>query len=186
MNDERIIDLFFQRSEEAIRALDQTYGKLCRQIAGNILQDHHDAEECVNDAYFGLWNAIPPARPDPLRAYLCRVVRNISLDRYHKNSAAKRNGKFDAALSELEQVLSAPNTVESELEGKELTRLLEQFLDTQTEENRVIFLRRYWFYDSYEEIARQTGLAEKTVSVRLVRIRKKLRKWLSERGFFYG
>lgn len=186
MSDEKIINLFFSRSEKAIQELDRKYGTLCRRIANNILRNWQDAEECVNDAYLGAWNTIPPARPDPLQAYLCKIVRNVSLDRYHHNTAAKRNSKFDVAMSELEPILTAPDTVESEVEAKELARLLEQFLDTLSEENRVIFLRRYWFYDGYEEIARQTGLAEKTVSVRMVRIRKKLRKWLSERGVFYG
>ena len=186
MSDERIINLFFSRSERAIQELDRKYGSLCHRIADNILQNWQDAEECVNDAYLGAWNAIPPARPDPLQAYICKIVRNVSLDRYHRNTAAKRNSKFDVAMSELEPILTAPDTVESEVEAKELARLLEQFLDTVSEENRVIFLRRYWFFDSYEDIACRAGLTEKNVSVRLVRLRKQLRKWLWERGVIYG
>jgi len=100
VRDEEIIALFFQRSEQAIKRLDIKYGKLCYRISYNILSSRCDAEECVNDAYLGVWNAIPPARPDPLQAYLCKTVRNISVKRCRKNGAAKRGGSFAVALSE--------------------------------------------------------------------------------------
>ena len=105
MEDKRIIDLFFARSELAIEALAAKYGALCSRIAENILGDSMDAEECVNDAYLGVWNSVPPQRPDPLRSFLCRIVRNLSISRYHANTAKKRNSSYDVALEELEGIL---------------------------------------------------------------------------------
>ena len=183
MDDGAIIELFFARSEQAVRALDEKYGKLCRNLSYRILQSHQDAEECVNDAYLGVWNAIPPVRPDPLPAFLYRIVRNLSLTRYHADAAAKRGGgSYAAALEELEDCLASPQTVEGELEERELVRLLEDFLESLSPEDRTLFMRRYWFSDSYGEIAARTGLSEKNVSVRLSRIRKGLRRYFEERG----
>lgn len=125
-----------------------------------------------------LWNTIPPQRPNPLASFLCRIVRNRSIARYHANTAAKRNGAYDAALSEIEPCIASPDDPQSELEVRDLARLLEQFLDGLPRENRVIFLRRYWFSDSYADIARQVGLTAKNVSVRLTRIRAQLRTHL--------
>ena len=178
VEDSAIIDLFFARDEAAIREVDTKYGPLCHRIAYNILNNEQDAEECVSDSYLGLWNAIPPQRPNPLQAFLCKIVRNRSVARYHANTAAKRNSIYDAALSEIEPSLAASDDPQAKLEVKELTRLLEQFLDGLSQENRVIFLRRYWFADSYADIAKQVGLTEKNVSVRLTRIRAQLRDHL--------
>lgn len=182
MEDEKIIELFFDRSEQAITELDAKYGKFCRRLSHNILNDSRDTEECLSDAYLALWNAIPPERPTPLLTYLCKIVRNLSLKLYHRKTAAKRNSVYDIAMEELEDCLSAPDTVESEAEAKELSRLIESYLDTLSQENRVIFIRRYWFSDPYSEIAKQTGLTEKTVSVRLSRLRKQLKRYLMEKG----
>lgn len=182
MKDEAIIALFFARSEGAIRALDERYGKLCHRLSYNILNSRQDAEECVNDAYLAVWNAIPPARPEPLPAFLCKIVRNLSLTRYHADRAIKRGGGYKVALEELEECLASAGTVEEDLAQRELTELLEGFLETLSPENRVILLRRYWFADSYGEIAARTGLTEKNVSVRLTRLRKGLRRYFEERG----
>ena len=181
MNDERIIELFFERSEDAIKALDDKYGKVFFSLSFKILNDRLDAEECVADSYLGTWNAIPPARPDPLVAFVCKIVRNISLKRYERKVTAKRDSRYDVAMEELEDCLSSSMTVEEEIEERELTGLIEAFLDSLSRENRVIFLRRYWFSDSYADIAKQVGLTEKNVSVRLARLRKQLRNYLSER-----
>ena len=183
MDDSAIIELFFARSEQAIRELDDKYGKVCYSLSYNILNSRQDAEECVNDAYLGTWDAIPPARPNPLLAFLCRIVRNLSLMRYHADRAAKRGGgSYTVALEELEGCLATPCTVEWSIEEQELVRLIEDFLDTLSPENRVLLMRRYWFSDSYGEIAARTGLSEKNVSVRLTRIRKQLRNYFEERG----
>lgn len=184
MDDQSIVQLFFERSERALAELDAKYGKLCHTLSRNILNSRQDAEECVNDAYLGVWNTVPPARPDPLRAYLCKIVRNVSLKLYHRKKAEKRNSAYDVAMQELEGCLPAPNTVEAELEAKELARVIEGFLDTLSGENRVIFLRRYWFSDPYADIAKRTGISEKSVSMRLVRIRKQMRQYLVEREVF--
>ncbi|MBQ7872288.1 MAG: sigma-70 family RNA polymerase sigma factor [Oscillospiraceae bacterium] len=182
MKDEQIIDLLFQRSEDGILALECTYGRLCRTLAFGILNDREDADECVNDAWLGVWNAIPPARPAILSAYVCKIVRNLSLKRYRKNHAEKRNSAHAVSMAELEDCLTAPDRAETRLETAELTRSIEEFLDSLTAENRVIFLQRYWFARSCAEIAAQTGLREGTVTVRLTRLRQQLRTHLTERG----
>lgn len=182
MDDNAIIELFFARSEQAIRELDNQYGRTCHKLSYNILNSRQDAEECVNDAYLGAWNVIPPTRPSPLLAFVCKIVRNLSLMRYHADRAAKRGGgSYTAALEELKDCLASPHTVEGDLEEQELVHVIEDFLETLSAENRVILMRRYWFSDSCEEIAARTGLSEKNVSVRLTRIRKQLRNYLEER-----
>ena len=182
--DEKIIELFFERSEQGIRELDNKYGKLCHTLSYNIVNNRQDAEECVNDAYLGAWNAIPPARPDPLLPYIARIVRNLSLKLYWRKEAAKRSSRYTIALEEIEACIADQKTTEEELEAKELARIIENFLDTLPPRDRVIFLRRYWFSDSYKDIAQFVGLSEKNVSVRLTRIRKKMKQYLKERGVF--
>ena len=182
MEDEKIIELFFERSEQALKEVDIIFCRTCYNFSYNILHNDLDAEECVNDAYLGAWNAIPPARPNPLLTFLCKIVRNISLKRYELNTAIKRNSTYDIAMEELENCLTSPNTVEDELAGKELAHIIEGFLDTLSVENRVIFLRRYWFSDTYSDIAQRVGLTEKNISVRLTRTRKQMREYLLERG----
>lgn len=184
VEDEKIIEMFFERSEQAIAEVDIKYGKICHRLSFNILNSWPDVEECVNDAYLGAWNAIPPAKPNPLQAYICKIVRNISLKRYYRKGAAKRNSTYDLAMEELKHQLSSPNTVETEIEARELARIIESFLDTLTVENRVIFMRRYWFSDSYKDIAGRIGLTEKNISVRLARIRHKMKQYLIEREVF--
>lgn len=181
MEDEKIIELFFAKSETAIRELDSKYGKVCYSISYNILNNNLDAEECVNDAYLGTWNAIPPQRPNPLLAFVCKIVRNISIMRHRTNTAIKRNGAYDVVMEELEDCIASPATVEGVIDRKELARIIESFLDTLTQENRVIFVRRYWFSDNYADIAERVGMTEKNVSVRLTRVRKQMRKYLAER-----
>ncbi len=184
VEDKKIIELFFERSEQAIAEVDIKYGKVCRRLSFNILDSWPDAEECVNDAYLGAWNAIPPANPDPLQAFICKIVRNISLKLYYRKKAAKRNSAYDIAMEELKRQLSSPDTVETEIEARELALIIESFLDTLTVENRVIFMRRYWFSDSCKDIADRVGLTEKNISVRLTRTRHKMKQYLIERGVF--
>ena len=184
INDEKIIEMFFERSEQAIRELNNKYGKICHSLSYNIVNNRQDAEECVNDAYLGAWNAIPPARPNPLLTYLCKIVRNISLKLYWRKEADKRNSHYTIAMEEIEACIAAPSTVEVEIQAKELAFIIGEFLDTLTLENRVIFMRRYWFSDSYRDIAQFVGLTEKNISVRLTRIREKMKKYLTEREVF--
>jgi len=182
MEDEYIIALYFARSEQAIVQTDLKYGSACRKLAYNILRNHADVHECVNDAYLGAWNAIPPAKPNPLLTFVLKIVRNVSLKRRQSNTAIKRSSSFDAAMEEMEQCLACPDSVHAQIETKELAQNIEAFLSTLSKENRVIFLRRYWFCEPYADIAKQVGITEKNVSVRLVRTRRQLRRYLSERG----
>ena len=184
IEDEKIIEMFFGRSEQGLRELDIKYGKVCQKLSYNIVNNKQDAEECVNDAYLGAWNTIPPATPSPLLTYICKIVRNISLKIYYKKEAAKRNSDYTIAMEEIEACIADPNTVETEIEARELARIIESFLDTLTVENRVIFIRRYWFSDSCKDIAEFVGLTEKNISVRLTRIRQKMRSYLAEREVF--
>ena len=182
MEDSKIIELFYERSENAIIELGRKYGDTCKNIAVNILKNEPDAEECVNDTYLGAWNTIPPKRPDQLRSYICRITRNLAIKKYHKNTAEKRNSYYDVALDELEDCLASPSTVENELDANRLAELFDDFLDGLDKENRVMFVRRYWFSESISDIAARFGIGEHAVSARLLRIREKLRRYLSEKG----
>lgn len=182
MNDSEIIDLFYARSERAIAELSAKYGNVCNKIAKNILNNIRDAEECVNDAYLGAWNTIPPQNPNPLLTYICRIVRNLSIKKYHANTSVKRNSFYDAALDELEECISSPESIDAEISAKELTLMIDNFLDTLDAESRILFVRRYWYSYSISELAEQFNLKSNTVSVRLSRIRNKLRNYLKKEG----
>lgn len=184
IDDNIIIEMFFQRSEKAIEELDKKYGKIFNRLSYNIVNNLQDVEECVSDAYFGVWNNIPPTTPNPLLTYICKIVRNVSLKAYHKKNASKRNSNYTIAMDEIENYIADSRTVEDEMDAKELAHMIEDFLDTLTLENRVIFMKRYWFFESHKEIAHAVGMTEKNVSVRLSRIRQKLKEYLVEREVF--
>lgn len=184
MGDSEIIALLFARSEEAIRRLSEKYGKLCMRIAMNILGNREDAEECVNDAYLGIWEAIPPTNPASLEAYLCRLVRNISLNRRKFNQAGKRASGFDLCLEELENCLAASGEIDEQIQEKALRDCLEEFLENLDPENRWIFVRRFWYADSYRDIAKESGLGEAALRLRMLRIKRRLRRFLEEKGVF--
>lgn len=180
MDDKQIIRLFFERSEQAITELSQKYGDLCMKIARRILNDHQDAEECVNDAYFGAWNSIPPQSPDPLRAYICRIVRNRSLKKLRTNSAIKRGSQFEVSLSELEDCIP-DNSLDEQLAVNELSAQINAFLAVLPKDDRLMFVKRYWFSESISELADAFGITENNVSVRLSRIRGKLHQYLNRK-----
>ena len=180
MDDKQIVRPFFERSEQAIAALSQKYGALCFRIAHNILNDRQDAEECVNDAYLGAWNSIPPQSPDPLRAYICRIVRNYSLKKLRANTAIKRGGRFEVSLSELEDCVS-DQTLDEQLSISELSAQIDAFLSALPKDDRVMFVKRYWFSESLSEIADAFHITENNVSVRLCRIRGKLHQYLDHK-----
>lgn len=182
MQDSKIIDLFFERSEQAITELSLKYEKLCINIAVNILGNEEDSLECINDSYLGVWNTVPPQRPENLKYYLCRIVRNNALKRYHSNTAAKRNSHYNVALQELEECLPDCNSIDKELTSAEITRLIDSFLESQKAENQIIFTRRYFFSDSIGDIAKRVGMSESNISVRLNRMRKSLRNHLEKEG----
>ena len=183
MDDSRIIRMFFDRAEGAIDALERKLGKLLYQLAVNILEDPREAEECVSDTSLAVWNAIPPEKPNLLTPYVCRIARNIALKRLRENTALRRNSRFDLSLEELTDCIP-DRTAEEALQSRELGRCLNRFLSTLSEENRLLFLRRYWFGDSLQDIAGLTGLRENTIAVRLSRIRAALKDYLIQEGSY--
>lgn len=182
MDDRKIIALFFARAEGAIDALAKKFGKGLHRCAQNILGSREEAEECVNDTYLAIWNAIPPAQPDPLAGFVFRVGRNTALKRLRYNTARKRSG-YEVSLDELAGCIAGEDLWET-LDARALGRTIDAWLDTLSRENRVIFLRRYWFGDSVRDIARIFGMQENAVSVRLNRLRSKLKDHLIKEGFF--
>jgi RNA polymerase sigma-70 factor (ECF subfamily) len=182
MEDSRIIGLFFERSEQALEELDRKYGAAVKKTAANILSDRQDAEECVNDTYLRVWNSIPPQKPNPLVSYVCKIARNLALDRYRSNTAEKRNGNLDLVLEEMEECIPSNMSVETELEAKELTQEINRFLSALPKDDRFFFVRRYWYGDSVADLAAMTGGSANRISVRLFRIREKLRNTLTKEG----
>ena len=182
MNDTKIIDLFFQRNECAIQKLSERYGRTCKKIAFHILRNHADAEECANDAFLAVWNAIPPQNPDSLPAFVYRITRNIATERYRKNTAQKRNAFYDVTLEELEECLPSDDAF-SDLEAKTLSLLFDEFLAALKEEERAIFVKRFWYSESVAEIAEEIGATAHYVSVKLSRTKDKFKNFLQRKGF---
>lgn len=186
LDDTNIIDLFWSRNEDAIRETDLKYGKLCRNIANNILSLPEDANECVNDAYLGVWNAIPQERPNIFSAFLCRIVRNLSIKRYEYIHAQKRNPGVVMSLEELYECISAEpeeDSIEAGLADDVLKDAINRFLESLSEDARNVFIRRYWFFDPIKEISRKYKMSISKVDSILVRTRKKLKQFLINEGF---
>ncbi len=181
MEDGQIVALFWARDEAAIGAAQQRYGALCRRIAGNLLGSGEDARECENDVYLAAWNAIPPARPVNLAAFLGKIARNIALNRYDRRMAAKRGGEAAVLLSELGEVVAA-GSVEETVDSAATAALITAFLRRESEENRWLFLRRYWYADPLGALARGLHCSESAVKTRLFRQRERLRVYLQKEG----
>ena len=181
MDDTQIIELFFERSQSAISELSAKYGKTVLKIAENTLHNREDAEECVNDTYLGVWNAIPPQRPNSLLAFVCRIARNISINRCTRDPSRK-HGAYDVCFDELQECIPSDETVEELYDANELSRLIDEFLDTLDKKNRMLFVRRYYYMDKFGDIAAAAGMSEGAVRTRLSRIRGKLKKFLKSRG----
>ncbi len=179
--DKEIIELFFQRSEDALTEIQTKYGLLCRKIAYGILKSNEDTEECLNSSYMKIWKSIPPTRPKSLCAYLCAIVRNGAFEIYSKNS--RRNA--DISLEELEWLINDEATVDRMENGIELGEILNAFLESSKPENRKLFMARYYYNMSISEIAQRFNMSESAVKTRLSRIRSNLQKYLSERGVVY-
>jgi len=183
MVDSTIIDLYWARSESAIAETAKQYGSYCTAISMNILHNNEDAEECVNDTYLKTWNAIPPRRPEVFSTFLGRITRNLSIDRYRSRKSQKRSGDETALmLSELEECIPSKNSVEDEVEVKELENAVDNFLSTLTHEDRLFFVRRYWYVDSISSIAERFAVGESKVRTSLFRTRNKLRNLLENEG----
>lgn len=182
MDDKALIDLYWAREEDAIKETSAKYGRLCSYIAGNILKSAEDCEECVNDTYFSVWNAIPAQRPNRFSVFIGRIARNLALKKYEYISAAKRNPSAALSLDELGDCVSGTYSVESELENKRIEHTIDMFLREQGYEKRDIFIRRYWYFDSIDAICTYTGFSQSKVKSLLYEMRLKLRKYLEREG----
>ena len=183
MEDSRIVQLYFERSEQAIAETDRKYGPYCYSIAYNILTNQEDAQECVSDTYYAAWNRIPPTRPGLLSAFLGKITRHISIDRWRRLGAKKRGGgEVTLALEELGDCADG-KSLEAEASRRELNRLLNAFLTSLPETERNVFLCRYWYLDSVETIGTITGFSQSKVTSMLHRTRGKLRTLLSQEGY---
>ena len=182
MTDTEIINLFFERSEQAIDELAKKYGNAVARVARNILGNEQDTEECVNDTYLGTWNAIPPHRPSPLRTFVCKIARNLATKKYHANTAVIRNSQYDLVLDELEEYLADNSSVEEAYDAKELAEAINGFMATLNYSDRFIFTRRYWYSDPVKDIVKMAHSTTNSVTVRLFRIRKKLKLYLEKEG----
>lgn len=186
MTDEQIISLYWQKDERAIQETDKKYGAYLRSIAMHILKDSQDVEECLNDAYFRVWKAIPPTHPDRLNLFLARIMRNLSFNRYKVRTADKRGGKeVDAVLEELEECIPGNLNVEDSYLEKELKICIRQFAEALPERECNLFVRRYFFTESIREIASRYQMSENNVMVSLSRTRKKLKKYLEQEGYYH-
>lgn len=181
MDDYKIIELYWARSEKAISETANKYGRYCHYIAFNILRNDADAEECVNDTWLKTWNAIPPKRPNRLQTFLGKITRNLSLNMYEKQNAEKRGGgQIPAILDELEECIPDNRNPESITDDIALKNLLNQFLKSLSPNMRKVFVLRYWYMCSVKEIAESCNMGESDVSVTLFRAREKLKKLLKE------
>lgn len=183
MDDREILELLWSRAENAICALSAKFGRRLYQTAINILGDPLDAEEAVNDAYLALWNTIPPKHPSPLGGYVHRVGRNIALNRLRNSTAKKRHCEYSLSLDELAEAIPG-SSLEDTWNAKLLGQTIDRFLDTLSPANRRIFLRRYWFGDSVKALAREQGMTQNALSVRLSRLREQLKNYLIQEGFY--
>lgn len=185
MNDQEIIALFWAKKETAISATADKYGNYCHTIAYNILYNRLDAEECVNDTYLGAWNSIPPQKPKILSAFLGKITRNLALNRYKHNSAAKRgNGQVELALSELKNCIPDKKCVEKTVEDALLVSVINRFLYAQTKTKRNIFLLRYWYLYPIRDIAEMYDVTESKIKSVLFRMRNELKKNLEKEEIY--
>ncbi len=182
MEDSKIISLYFERSEAAITETDSKYGGFCRYIAFNILGVKEDAEECVNDTYLAAWNSIPPHVPNSLRIFLGRITRNMSVSRRRASGAKKRRGGADLLFDELSDCIPSADTVQREADTAELTSIIESWLDSLNGDDRVLFVRRYWFCETVNTLAAACGRTPNNTAQKLSRLRKSLRAKLEKEG----
>lgn len=182
MEDEKIIGLYWDRNEDAIIETSSKYGKLCFLIANNILANHEDSEECVNDTYLGLWNAIPKQRPSRFSVFVSRITRNLALKKFEYLSAAKRNPEAVCSFEELGECVSGKEYIENELENRRIEQAIDAFLWQQGQEKRNIFIRRYWYFESIEKICKRTGYSQSKIKSILFNMRQKLRDYLESEG----
>lgn len=182
MEDAEIIELYWSRDEAALTESDVKYGRMLRHIAFQILFSQQDSEECVNDTYGRAWESIPPKRPDSLAAYLGRIARNLSISRWYEGRAQKRGSGAGVLLSELSECIPSPGSVESEMETGRLTEIINSWLQTLPRDDRVLFLRRYWYGDSLDALAFKCSVSPNKMAGRIYRLRQKLKAVLEKEG----
>lgn len=180
MEDSKIVELYLKRDETAISESSGKYGRFLTFLSKNILTLKEDAEECVNDTYLTAWNKIPPIIPESLKAFLGRIVRDLSISKYRANHAAKRYSGMDLLLSELEECLPSSDTVDRELERTELSRIINNWLLTLSPDTRSLFVRRYWYGDSVKLLAFENGCSQNTMAQRMFNLRKALKETLEK------
>ncbi len=183
MEDKEIVDLYWARSENAIKETENKYGRYCHYIAYQILDNDCDAEEVVNDTYLKVWNTIPPNSPDSLKVYVGMISRQISLDRYDAQNAKKRKGQFELVLDELAECIPSADGNDDIGESFALREALNKFVWSLPNKTQKIFVRRYWYSSLVSEMADEYGMTENNVNVLLFNTRKKLKKFLSREGF---
>ena len=181
MDDHRIVDLFFARKEQALIETEIKYGKYCYHVANNILNSKEDSEECVNDTYLHTWNAIPPTRPENLKAFVGKITRNLALDIYEKNHAQKRNNAVELVYEELEECITGSHG-HAMVEDLALKTALNEFLDSLDQKKRLIFMQRYWYLSSVKDIAQRFKMSDNNVKAMLLRLRTKFKKFLEKEG----
>lgn len=184
MEDFEIVEMYWDRDENAITETDRKYGKYCRKIAFSIVTNKEDMEECVNDTYLQTWNSLPPQRPERLSTYLGKICRNISINLYEKLTAEKRGGnETDACLDELSELIGGSSEVEEQLDLTVLTDLINKFLKKCEKQARTVFVQRYWYMMSVKEIAKENRMSDSNVKMTLSRTRDKLKVYLEEEGY---
>lgn len=182
MEDKAIIALYLGRDEQAVTETSNKYGRFCMKIAMNILSDVYDSEECVNDTYHKAWSTIPPVIPQSLQAYIGKITRNISINMYRVKHARKRDCAATVLISELEECIPQEGRVEDMIEREHLKNILNEWLHGLKEEDCALFIRHYWSGDSLDDIASEWGVRANRLSVRLCRMRKNLKEYLSREG----
>ena len=183
MDDNKIIALYWQRNQAAISESQNKYGGFCSRIAFHILGDPMDTEECVWDTWQKSWETIPPVHPDSLSAFFGRIVRNLSLSRYRKNKAQKRFAPMDQLLSELEDCIPAPRDTEHMAEAAELAALINRWLETLDQQERILFVRRYWYGEPLSALAKSRGMTPNALSQKMFRLRQRLKTALEKAGY---
>lgn len=183
MDDKRIIELFFQRDEQALRLVEQKYGGLCFCVANNILHSHSESEECVNDTYLAAWDSIPPQKPNKLSAFLAKIVRNKALNRYERDSSMKRGGsELKLILSELNEDISSRDDTEELFNEHLVTDIINNYLHGVSKNKAAIFIQRYFMCFSVDEIAENTGRSYNSIATTLHRMRNELKQKLINGG----
>ena len=182
MDDKQIIELYFERNEQAIKETQNKYGAFCHRIAMNILGIYEDAEECVNDTYYSVWKQIPPTVPEVFKVYLGRITRNLSISRFRAMRAKKRYSSMEIMLSELSDCVPSSSNVEQTIEVIQLSDYISEWLDSLQEEDCALFVRRYWFGDEVQELAKKCGITAAKMAQRMLRLRKSLKAALEQKG----